>query len=682
MGVRGLALLLVAGLPTTAAAEWSPEKALKLRRVAGVQVSPDGSRAAFVVGTAVMDPERSEWLSQVHLARTDGSGSVQLTRADKSSTAPRFSPDGKWIAFLSARGPKDEDGKDPKTQLWRIPVEGGEPEVLTEEKASIGAHRYSPDGKWIAYVAPDPRTDAEEKASKEKADVKVVDEDWKMYRLRVIPVDAGPDGKRAARTLTTGALSVGDLGGPGDFDWSPDGKAIVFAHQPSPLIDDWPKGDISIVDVASGTVRPLAATSAAEDGPAFSPDGRWVAFTVSNAPATWYQQKRVHVVAASGGTPRPLAATFDEQPRVLGFTADGRRVLVTEVHRTVSRLVALPVDGGAAQDLSPADLHLDGASLNDTGTHVGFSSQSLDKPVEPFASAVAAFEPVQLATVQDVTGITVARSELVEWKAPDGQAIEGILTYPVAYQAGQKVPLVVIVHGGPAGVFQRSFIGTPGPFPVAGFAEHGFAVLRCNVRGSSGYGHAFRSANLKDWGGGDYKDILAGVDMLVQKGIADPERLGIMGWSYGGYMTSWVITQTTRFKASTVGAGVTNLVSFTGTADIPGFLPDYFGGEYWTEAGDLWRARSAIFNVKSVKTPTLILHGEADLRVPVSQGYELYNALRRQKVPVRMVVYPRQPHGLQEPKFIKDAMERSLAWFDHWILGKPEPSRAAAAANR
>jgi dipeptidyl aminopeptidase/acylaminoacyl peptidase len=243
----------------------------------------------------------------------------------------------------------------------------------------------------------------------------------------------------------------------------------------------------------------------------------------------------------------------------------------------------------------------------------------------------------------------------------------------VGYEKGRKVPLLVVVHGGPTGVFTQSFTGMPSPYPITAFAERGYAVLRVNPRGSSGYGRKFRYANYKDWGGGDYHDIMSGVDTAVAMGVADPDRLGIMGWSYGGYMTSWVITQTKRFKAASVGAGVTNLMSFTGTADIPGFVPDYFGGEYW-DVFDRWRSRSAMFNVKGVTTPTLIQHGEEDRRVPISQGYELYNALVRQGVTAKMVVYPRQPHGLQEPKFIKDAMERNLEWFDRWIKGAKAPS--------
>jgi dipeptidyl aminopeptidase/acylaminoacyl peptidase len=370
-----------------------------------------------------------------------------------------------------------------------------------------------------------------------------------------------------------------------------------------------------------------------------------------------------------GGAPKALAETPDAQPDIVGFSRDGAKVVVTETDRTVTRLFALPVDGGPSSPLTPADRMLDGASLNASGTHLGFTSQAPDTPVEAFTSATDAFAPAQASRVQEPVATDIGKTEVVSWKAPDGKAIEGLLTYPAGYRAGTKVPMLVIVHGGPAGVFVRSFTGSPSPYLVAGFASRGYALLRCNVRGSSGYGFDFRNANYRDWGGGDYKDILSGVDAMVAKGVADPERLGVMGWSYGGYMTSWVITQTKRFKAASVGAGVTNLMSFTGTADIPGFLPDYFGGEFW-DVFDLWRTHSAMFNVKGVTTPTLIQHGEADLRVPISQGYELYNALKRQGVTTKMVTYPRQPHGIQEPKLMLDAMNRNLEWFDRYVLGR------------
>jgi dipeptidyl aminopeptidase/acylaminoacyl peptidase len=442
----------------------------------------------------------------------------------------------------------------------------------------------------------------------------------------------------------------------------------VFSHSPTPKADDWRQADLSLVEVASGTARLLADSRAAEADPAFSPDGRWIAYTASDVPPTWAGASGLQIVAVDGATRRALAPSYDGRPNVLGWSADGRRIFVSETYRTVSRVWAIPAEGGQLQGITPVDLMVESPALNAARTHFGFTSQTAEQPVEAFIGAVDPFAPVQVSRVQNPAKVTLGRTEAVEWKSPDGKSIEGLLTYPAGYQAGTRVPLLVIVHGGPAGVFLRTFTGNPSPYLVAAFASRGYALLRCNVRGSSGYGRDFRYANRSDWGGGDYRDILSGLDHLISKGIADPERLGVMGWSYGGYMTSWVITQTKRFKAASVGAGVTNLMSFTGTADIPSFVPDYFEGEYW-DVFDRWRTHSAMFNVKGVSTPTLIQHGDADVRVPISQGFEFYNALKRQNVPVTMVVYPRQPHGIQEPKMMLDAMQRNLDWFDRWIKG-------------
>jgi dipeptidyl aminopeptidase/acylaminoacyl peptidase len=266
----------------------------------------------------------------------------------------------------------------------------------------------------------------------------------------------------------------------------------------------------------------------------------------------------------------------------------------------------------------------------------------------------------------DLPKLPIGRTEVVRWKGPDGFDIEGLLTYPAGYEQGKKYPLILNIHGGPTGVFSETFTGRGALYPIAVFAARGYAVLRPNPRGSSGYGRTFRFANYNDWGGKDYQDDQAGVDHAIAMGVADPDRLAVMGWSYGGFMTSWTITQTHRFKAAVVGAGVTDLWSFTGTSDIPGFLPDYFGGEFWTRF-ETFQKHSPISFVKNVTTPTLVLHGEADVRVPTSQGYEFYHALKREGVTTRMVVYPRQQHGPTEPKFILDIMQRHLDWVDQYV---------------
>jgi len=456
----------------------------------------------------------------------------------------------------------------------------------------------------------------------------------------------------------------------GGFDWSPEGRSIVFSHSPSPKANDgYTMADLAIVDVESGSVSDLATSGARETAPRFSRDGQWIAFNKSDDPMTWAFMSDVHLIAPDGSGERALHATFDRQPNIVGWSSDDSSILVSETRGTISQLSAVPVDGGAPRDLSPADMMVSGVGLNATGSHFGFISQSPEDPPEAFVTATSNLAPVQVSHAQTVQSVPMGRSEVVRWTSTDGMDVEGLLTYPVGYREGERVPMLVVVHGGPTGVFTQSFIGGAGSYSIASFAGHGYAVLRANPRGSSGYGKDFRYANYGDWGGGDYQDIMTGVDAMIDRGVADPDRLGVMGWSYGGYMTSWVITQTDRFKAASVGAGLPNLMSFSGTADVPDFVVDYFGGEFWEEP-EAWQSHSALFNIEGVTTPTLIQHGEEDRRVPISQAYELRNALSRQGVDVTMVVYPRQPHGIQEPKLQLDAMRRNLRWFDRWVLGR------------
>ncbi|MBA3467340.1 MAG: S9 family peptidase [Gemmatimonadaceae bacterium] len=629
----------------------------RTRVVAAPRVSPDGKRVVYTVSDAVMTAEKSEFVSQVWLASTDGKENTQLSFGEKSSTNPKWSPDGSSVAFTSNR-------KDNRNGLYLLRLTGGEAEELTDTKSAVGDFNWSPDGRWIAYESSDKKTDEEEKNDKGRNDFRWVDENFKLGRLSVIPVGKDANGKREARTLTGESRHVAD------FNWSPDGKKIVFSHVASPVANDWTSSDISIVDVATARVTPFASTAAAESGPVYSPDGRWIAASVSDLPVRWAQSGQVNFYPAAGGAPRVAAMSHDGQPGIVGWSADGTKLYFTEPRGTRTSMYEVNVAAGTVAEMAAqnADAVLSGVGLNRGATMFSFVMQKPDRPPEAYVARVADRQATQVSRANADRTAPVARTEVIRWKSTDGKEIEGLLTYPAGYQAGRRVPLILNIHGGPAGVFQQSYIGGRGVYPLATFAARGFAILRPNPRGSSGYGTEFRRANVKDWGGGDYEDLMTGVDKVIAMGVADPERLGVMGWSYGGYMTSTIITKTKRIKAASAGAPVTNLMSFNGTADIPAFVPDYFGGHFWDNP-DIYRKHSAMFNIKGATTPTLIQHGEADVRVPISQGYELYQALKAQGIPTRMLVLPRQPHGPNEPKMQVAAMQANLDWFEKY-LGK------------
>jgi dienelactone hydrolase len=648
-----------AGTDTGAPMAWTPETMMKVRGVEGARVSPDGARAAFVVTDAVMTDEKSEFVAQIWLGNIDGSDSYPATFGETSSRNPQWSPDGKWLAFTAKRGEK--------VNLLRLRLSGGEAEpLLTNLKSDVGEFRWSPDGQQIAFLMTDPKTEDEEKNEKSKNDWRYENEDLKYSRLYVVPVEKDANGKREFRKLTAEDYNVGALA-EGPFDWSPDGKRIAFVHMEGITADSWPSSKISIVTVDSGEVRPLVAEPAAAAQPVFSPDGQTIAFVLSYNPPTWASAWQIHLIPASGGEIHSLPNTHNEGPTLTGWSADGKHIFFAEMRGTGTALSSMDVASGKIDMIYAADGVSWGFHLNTTKTHFGFHRQTSDTPVEAFAAPVTDFVPVRISAInQNLPDFPLGKTEIIRWNAPDGQEIEGLLTYPVGYEPGQKVPLILNVHGGPAGVFLDTFTAMPGIYSAALFAAQGIAVLRPNPRGSTGYGSKFRHANLKDWGGDDYLDLMAGVVFAVTKGIADKDRLGVMGWSYGGFMTSWIITHTQRFKAASIGAPVTNLVSFNGTADIPSFLPSYFGAEFWDDP-DIYATHSPISFVKDVSTPALIQHCEGDIRVPISQGLEFYNALRRQNVPVRMLRIPRQTHGPTEPRMYVKIMASNLEWFQKYL---------------
>jgi dipeptidyl aminopeptidase/acylaminoacyl peptidase len=685
---------------------WTPALSMKYRAIQGTAISPDGGRVAYVVRTPLMEGSQSEYLSHVWIAATDGSWARQFTRGEESAGSPSFSPDGEWLAFTSGRSSSEENGG--RNQVWVLPLTGGEARPATDAPAGVGAYRWSPDGARISFVMRDPETEEEKKAKDEKTDVILVDQNFKYGHLYVVDVDPDADEAAAAARLTEGEYHVTG------FDWSPDGTRIVFGHQPDPRINTGRlSGDISIVSVPSsaeieamreseaaesadeddadeaaedegdeeaeleavGEVTRLVTGAGVERSPRWSPDGRWIAYASTGSQIEPIGLGDLYVVSPDGGEPRMLAETPNRSVNVVGWSGDGRHLFLNESLGTTRHLIAVPLEGEEIRQVSSGDGVMGSVSLTPDGSLAAFTWQTPDEPWDVHVSSTDTYAPRRVTdTHAGVPRPEMGRTELLAWTAPDGTPVEGLLTYPVGYENGRRYPLILNVHGGPAGVYSQGFTGSPSIYMLQYFAQEGFAILRPNPRGSTGYGKEFRYANFRDWGYGDLSDLLAGVDHVVELGVAHSDSLLLMGWSYGGYMTSFAVTQTDRFKVASMGAGLPNLVSMTTTTDIGDYLVGHMGAEFWEDYEEYER-HSAIYHIANVKTPTQVIHGQNDLRVPFTQGQEFYRALGRLGIPTEFVVYPRTPHGPREPKFVMDVSERILEWFKKHL--RPETVTAA-----
>ena len=630
------------------------EDVLALKAVGDAQASPDGRWVAYVLTTAdlkenVTNPD--VWL----VSAAPGAEPVRLTTSKKSDNHPRWSPDGRRLAFISAR--------EEKPQIFLISPFGGEAERLTESKTGVQSFQWSPDGKSIAYVSQQDLTPDEERRQKEREDAIVVDKNFKFSRVWVVDV-----GTRKANELVKSDYVASDP------QWSPDGKSLAYVTTPTPKADDGSLTDVWVVEVATARTRKLVDNEGPDLSPRWSPDGREIAFLSRDAKGGLLGQTLLTVVLASGGAPRTVAAAYEYQAGAPVWSADGKTLYFVSSVRTGSQLFSVAAAGGEPAQLTRTRGAMSAASFSRDRSVFAFTKADTERPADVYVARTS--NPAEAAKLTDhnpqVRGLALGRAEVIRWKSKDGTEIEGILLYPVGYEAGRRYPLVTLVHGGPAGVWTEGFPGSWGNFGHV-WAGKGWAVFYPNVRGSSAYGEKFQLSNVRDWGGGDFLDIQTGIDFLIAKGVADPDKLAQSGWSYGGYMTAWTITQTDRFKAAMVGAGMTNLFSMYSTNDLPRYLGGYFDERAPWENVEAYTRASAMSFVTRAKTPTLILHGAEDKRVPVGQAQELYAALRQRGVPVEMVLYPRQAHALQEPRHQLDKMRREYAWFSRYVLGVEVP---------
>jgi len=620
-----LTIMLLAG-SGFAADKLTLEKSIQVREPSDLQFSPDGKRVAFTV----QEPPKARTTLR-HIWMYDlGSHEIrQWTTSAKSESNPRWSPDGSALAFLSDR----ED----TNQIWLMPAAGGEAQKLTTAKNAVTSFRWSKDGKQMVFLAPDLRTDDEDKKQRDGDDQRVIDVDSKPARAWMLTV-----ADKVVKPISKGPWVIHE------FDFMPDGKHLIVSATDRPA-DDRRTEKIYSVAIEDGSMQEVLAPKGPFRQIQVAPDGKSFAFLSS--PDDGPGSPDLFICPIDSKAAKNLTGSIKDRP-VMHY----EWLNATEIAALFSNgfHTELDVVGGKMRKLVSDDsLDVSAFSAAHDGS-VAYVGESASVLPEVFAEGKA------VSHFNDKLDVALVHPEFVRYASFDGMPIEAAIYKGVGARDGQPQPVVMMIHGGPAGVWRNRFDAL-----TQLMAARGYTVVQPNIRGSTGYGQKFLVSNRADWGGGDFKDVMAGVDDLIKRKIADPSRLAIGGWSYGGYMAEWAITQTDRFKAAISGAGMADLATEFGTELRSTGDEWYFGTPYENLSG--FQKSSPIVYIKNAKTPTLILQGENDTTDPVSQSQMLYRGLKRYNVPSEFVVYPREPHGLREEKHILDRYRRSVEWIEKYL---------------
>ncbi len=619
------------------------EHALTMRQVQSPVWSRDGKRIAFTVNapdTAENTTNQDVWLWD---AGTNACRAV--TRNAKNDYAPQFSPGGDTLAFLSSR-----DNEENKPSIWLLPLKGGEPWRLATFAESVGEFRWSPDGKSIAFTMLDTLGKQLKDWRKKKWD-HVVEDDIPQYNhLWVIELATGQQ-----RRVTSGAFMVNTP------QWSPDSRAIAFQWNPTGAVDDGNLTDIAWVPASGGGIRKLGALPA--NGYAWSPDGKWLAWAGTSDRTAHVEKTLLWVAAAAGGAPVALTGSFDEDAFTPAWNATSDSLHFMSQQRASVRIATVARTGGAVQLGLDLRGEAAGPPIMGPGGRVAYVMSRWNQPNELcVADGVNAAPRAVSAVNGTIASCAFSPVRTIQWKSDDGVSIEGVLVRPASAPEKGALKTLVLLHGGP---YQTRY-GIGLNVMAQYMAAKGYQVLLPNFRSSGGYGTAFMLRKRADWGGQDWHDVESGVDALIAMGLADGNRLGVFGHSYGGYLSAWAITQTQRYDAAIVSAGAPDLPALWAQSDTHQYRAYEFEGRPW-ESFDKWRSRSPIAHIANAKTPTLVMNGEADVRIPYPQAQETYQSLKALGVPTEFVHYPREGHGLREPRHRADWFMRQAAWFDRWV---------------
>ncbi|MFL6275974.1 MAG: S9 family peptidase [Blastocatellia bacterium] len=648
--------LLILSLAAFALAQSSKtptiEQSLNIKSAGGPRISPDGRLVAYQVQET--NWEENAFETEIWIAVVASGERYQLTNAKKSSMSPQWSLDSKRLAFIS-----DRDGK---RQLYVIAPSGGEALQLTSLESGVNSFAWSPDGRRIAFTAAEPENKARKERKEKYGEFEIVRGDYVMTHLWMIePAEEGKSKKPEPVRLTEGTTySVGA------FSWSPDSTRIAFSATRNPDLTASDTSDLYVLSVGDKGIKKIVDTRGPDNNPVWSPDGRQIAFETANAQEFFFfQNSFIAVVSSDGGKPEVLTASFDEDPMLQAWSPEG--IYFTSQQKTSSHLFRLNPATKALEQMSrPTSFASSQYSFTRDYSQAAFAAAAPNEAAEVYVSPLSAFAPRKLTAMgEQYKDFQLAKREVIEWKSTDGTPIEGVLIKPADFDPAKKYPLLVVIHGGPTGV-DNPLLRADRYYPLEMFAAKGAVILRPNYRGSAGYGEKFRSLNVRNLGVGDYWDVISGVDHLIAQGFVDKDRVGAMGWSQGGYISAFITASSERFKAVSVGAGISDWMTYYANTDITPFTRQYLKATPWDDA-EVYRKTSPIAYIKNARTPTLIQHGELDRRVPIPNAYELRQALEDRGVPVKMIVYKGFGHGIDKPKQQRAVMEHNFEWFSLWI---------------